>query len=111
MFDHERSLVEKYQGRPFVLLGVNEDDDRRTLQKAQAKYNLNWRSWADEDKSIALQWNAEQLPTLFLLDHKGVVRWQEIGVPDPKELDQQIEQLVREAETEGGKLAALSRRQ
>ena len=26
MYDHERSLVKKYSGRPFVLLGVNTDE-------------------------------------------------------------------------------------
>jgi len=111
MFDHERSLVQKYQGRPFALLGVDEDDDREALQKAQKKYSLNWCSWWDGDKTIATQWNATGLPTLVLIDHKGIVRWRQVGVPDDlKQLDKRIEQLVREAESEGGKQAALSRR-
>jgi|SRR5579875_551771 peroxiredoxin len=110
MFDHERSLVQKYQGRPFALLGVDEDSDRESLQKAQKKYNLNWRSWWDEDSAIAAQWKVEGLPMLFLLDPKGMVRWQGVGVPDFKSLEQRIEQLVKEAESEGNKQAALSRR-
>lgn len=110
MFDHERSLVQKYVGRPFVLLGVDEDDDRSTLQKAQKQFNLNWRSWWDEGNGIALQWKVRGWPTLFLLDHKGRVRWHEEGASDSKELDKRIEQLVKEAESEDGKQAALSRR-
>jgi peroxiredoxin len=110
MFDHERSLVQKYQGRPFALLGVDEDPSRETLHKTQKKYDLNWRSWWDKDQSIAAQWKAEALPTLFLIDHKGVVRWHDVGVPDLKQLDQRIEKLVKEAESEGSKQAALSRR-
>ena len=35
MYGHERSLVQRYQGRPFVLLGVNTDDDAETLKQVQ----------------------------------------------------------------------------
>ncbi len=107
MFAHERSLVQKLQGRPFTLLGVDLDSDRETLQKAQKKHDLNWRSWWDKDNAIAQQWKVQSLPTLFLIDHKGMIRWKQIGVPDEKELDKRIEQLVKEAESEGSKQAAL----
>jgi peroxiredoxin len=110
MFDHERSLVQKYQGRPFALLGVDLDSDRESLQEAQKKHKLNWRSWWDKDSAIAEQWKVHGIPALFLIDHKGVVRWQDIGVPDPKQLENRIEQLVKEAESEGNKQAMLSRR-
>jgi peroxiredoxin len=110
MFDHERSLVQKLQGRPFALLGVDLDSDRETLQKAQKKYKLNWRSWWDEDMAIAQRWNVHGIPALFLLDHRGVVRFEGISLRDPKQLEDRIEQLIKEAESEGKKQAALSRR-
>ncbi|SRR5579875_726183 len=110
MFGHERSLVQKYEGRPFALLGVDLDGDRETLQKAQKDHKLNWRSWWDKDSAIAGQWNVHGIPALFLLDHKGVVRWQGLGVPDPKQLENRIEQLVKEAESDSAKLAALIRK-
>jgi hypothetical protein len=111
MFDHERSLVRKYQDRPFVLLGVDQDPDRETLLKAQSKHNLNWRSWWDEGHSIAARWKVEGLPTLFLIDHKGNLRWHLEGAPSSTRLmDEMIEQLVKEAESEGVKQASLSRR-
>jgi hypothetical protein len=101
MFDHERSLVEKYQGRPFALLGVDLDNDRETLQRAQKKYKLNWRSWWDRDSFIASQWNVHGIPALYLLDHKGVVRWKGIGAQDPKLLENRIELLVKVAVSDG----------
>lgn len=101
MFAHERSLVEKYKGKPFALLGVNLDASREQLRKAQEKEHLNWRSWWDGAAGpIALKWNVEGLPTLFLIDHQGLVRWQAPGVPDLKHLDELIEKLVQEASTE-----------
>jgi hypothetical protein len=104
MFAHERSLVQKYEDKPFVLLGVNTDDSREKLQVAQKKHDLNWRSWWDGmGGPIASQWRVEGLPTLFLIDHKGLIRWENLGAPDLKVMDQLIEQLVQEAEADHNK--------
>jgi len=101
MFAHERSLVDKYKGQPFALLGVNTDGSREQLRKAQEKDHLNWRSWWDSAGGpIALKWKVDGLPSLFLIDHKGMVRWQSVGVPDLKQMDELIEKLVKEASTE-----------
>ncbi len=110
MFAHERSLVQKYQNRPFALLGVNLDDERETLQETQKESRLNWRSWWDDGLAIANQWSVRSMPTLFLIDQKGVIRWHKVGSPDSKELEERIEQLVKEAEGKDGKVAALSRK-
>ncbi len=81
------------------------------LQQAQERYHLNWRSWWDgREGSIAAAWKAPYLPTLFLLDHKGLVRWRHEGVPDSGHLDELIEQLVREAEADTKKQVALNKR-
>jgi peroxiredoxin len=110
MFAHERSLVEKYRNRPFALLGVNEDPKRETFVNSEKEHKLNWRSWWDEKNNIATAWKVDGFPTLFLIDHKGKVRWQHEGVPDFKKMEETMEKLVQEAESEGGKQAALSRR-
>ena len=104
MFAHERSLVQKYEGKPFVLLGVNTDDSLEKLQLAQKTYELNWRSWWDGmGGPIAFEWKVPGLPTLFLIDHKGLIRWETLGVPDLKVMDQLIERLVEEAQADHDK--------
>src|SRR3954468_20924891 len=98
MYGHERSLVQRYQGQPFVLLGVNADPDPDVLRQTQEKKHLPWRSWWDgPDGKIARQWGVTSFPTLFLLDHRGTVRRRFDGGPDPAELDREIEQLLQEA--------------
>ena len=100
MYPHERSLVKKLEGRPFVILGVNSDPKERVKQ-AIKKENLTWRSWWDGGNTsgpIATQWNVEGWPTLYLIDHAGVIRQKWVGSPGDKVLDREIETLVKAAE-------------
>src|SRR6478672_10889742 len=96
MYPHERSLVEKYRGRPFVIIGVNSDARRELVKDVTAKEKLAWRSFWDggsTDGPIARRWNVEGWPTLYLIDHTGrIVR--QVGPKD----DELIEQKVKEAE-------------
>ncbi len=99
MFDHERSLVQRYQDRPFVLLGVNTDAQLQSLQRAEKRAQLTWRSWWDgSDGPIARAWKVSALPTIVLIDHQGRVRYEHGGAPDPADLERRIEALLREAE-------------
>jgi hypothetical protein len=101
MYGHERSLVKKYAGRPFVLLGVNTDADAAALRKIQQDQNITWRSWVDGFRGsgpICKEWGVNGFPKMFLIDHKGIVRWSSEGGPPEDVLDKQIEDLVRKAE-------------
>lgn len=99
MFAHERSLVQKFEGKPFALLGVNADERREKLRNTEQKEHLNWRSWWDGPFGpIAMRWKIEGMPMLYLIDHKGQVRWENLGVPDLQRMDTLIEQLIEEAE-------------
>ncbi len=105
MFPHERSLVKNLAKKPFVLLGVNTDKEGIAAFKANVKKNeINWRSWQDGSTRgpICSQYRIEAFPTLFLIDHKGVIRHKWRGAPQGKTLDEAIAALVKEAEQEGG---------
>src|SRR5262249_47140491 len=98
MYPHERSLVEKFQGRPFVIVGVNSAADRETVKKVVDKEKLTWRSFWDggsTDGPIARQWNISGWPTLYLIDHRGVIVERAGARKKDEEL---IEQKVKEAE-------------
>src|SRR5215468_4638737 len=101
MYPHERSLVKKLESKPFTILGVNSDDTRDTVKKAMAKEQLTWRSWFDGGSTsgpIATRWNVSGWPTLYVLDHKGVIRHKWLGSPGDKAMDEAIVKLVAEAE-------------
>jgi hypothetical protein len=100
MFPHERSLVQRLNGRPFVLLGVDVGDDSETVRQQEKEGLITWRSCADEPGSFARQWEAQTFPTIVLIDHRGVIRQRYAGAPPGDTLDRAIEELVREAEKE-----------
>jgi Thioredoxin-like len=104
MFPHERSLVKRMaeEKKPFALVGVNSDPDKDKLKEQNEKEQITWRSfWCGKDGTngpIPNKWNVKGWPTLYLLDHKGVIRHKFLGNPGDKKLDELIEELVKEAE-------------
>jgi hypothetical protein len=97
MYAHERSLVAKYQNRPFVLLGVNSDADREGARLATLKKKLPWRSWwvGSPHAPIPELYRVTGWPTIYLIDEKGIIRYAQLH---GQTLDDAIEFLVREAE-------------
>ena len=99
MYPHERSLVKKLANKPFALLGINSDPDREKLKEILKEKEITWRSWWDQSTSgpIATQWNVSGWPTIYVLDHKGVIRYKNVR---NSSLDNAIETLLKEAEAE-----------
>ena len=105
MIPHERSLVKRMEGRPFALLGINTDTSKETYFEQAKKMEVTWRSsWQGSTNGpICKQYRVEGYPTLFLLDHKGVIRNVWPGAPADDVLDKTIEELVVQAEKSAGK--------
>ena len=99
MYPHERSLVKRFAGLPFAILGVNSDSDREALKKVLVEKNLTWRSWwngpdgANTKGGIAEQWNVSGWPTTYVLDAKGVIRFKNVR---GDALDDALETLLAE---------------
>ena len=108
MWPHERSLVKQLADKPFAVLGVNiSEPNTSALKKVVEKENLIWRSFSDPPASewrgaIAKQWNLSGTPTVYLIDHKGVIRHKWLGGAREKVIDKAVEELIQEAEA-GGK--------
>jgi peroxiredoxin len=99
MVPHERSLVERLEGKPFVLLGVNGDDDRETLQETVQEKDIPWRSWWDADGKIASQWGVDGLPYIVLIDQSGVIREIIPGRPqDSSYIAHAVDKLLQETQ-------------
>src|SRR5215468_6992199 len=97
------------QDRPFALIGVNVNcHDPRTLKGVMARERLTFRSFTDKADGeglgvIGSAWNLFGTPTVFVLDHKGVIRYRQMGIPDRKAIDGVLKELIREAEAKDKK--------
>jgi hypothetical protein len=105
MYPHERSLVKTHADKPFAILGINSDHDRKELKDVMKKEEITWRSWWDGGSTaglIASKWNVHGWPTVYVLDGKGVIRYKSVGA-DEKKIDAAITKLLKEAEPEAPK--------
>jgi thiol-disulfide isomerase/thioredoxin len=95
----EKALVERFKGRPFVLIGVNGDVSKSSAAKAVAEHQISWRSfWNGKEGPggpIAVAWNVRGWPTVYVLDQEGVIRYKNLL---GKQLDDSLEKLVSAAE-------------
>ena len=101
MYPHERSLVKRLADEPFALIGVNSDGDKEALKKTLVKENITWRSfWNGPDGTrgmISARWNVTGWPTIYILDHKGVIRFKG---PRGEAMDEAVDQLLEELKAE-----------
>ena len=99
MWPHERSLVKRLADAPFAVLGVNVNGyDVANLKLAMEKEQMNWRSFADPGEicrgAICTRWNVTTIPTLYLLDAKGIIRRKWVGEADAHAVDAAIDELL-----------------
>jgi thiol-disulfide isomerase/thioredoxin/uncharacterized cupredoxin-like copper-binding protein len=96
---HEKELVERFKGRPFVLIGVNVDETQHAAAKAVKKNEISWRSFwngnGGSGGSIAADWNVRGIPTFYVLDQLGTIRQKYL---EGERLDEPLEKLVATAE-------------
>jgi thiol-disulfide isomerase/thioredoxin len=94
-----RGLVKAHAGRPFVLVGINGDDPINRPAFLE-KESVPWRSFPNQRpgrKDLSEGWNLKVWPTLYLIDHAGVIRRRWQGMPDEKALLAAVEGLVARA--------------
>ncbi len=100
-----RSLVQKMERRPFALLGINSDKDKAKLSQRIKDEDINWRSWWDggsDHGAIAAGYGIPGWPTIYILDHHGIIRHKFLGPPDDEtfDLEKVIDELTTAAITE-----------
>ena len=103
MYPHEQLLVKNYADRPFALIGVNSDANRDQIKKIIKEKELTWRSFwngGSTDGPISNAWNVTGWPTIYLIDHEGVIREKNLRGTS---LDKAIEELVQKAEAARGR--------
>ena len=80
MYPHGRSLVEELKDKPFSLIGINSDPKSK-LEEIIEDGTVTWECVWDGGSTrgpIATQWAVRGWPTIYILDHKGVIRFKDL---------------------------------
>ena|SRR5271154_5299419 len=99
MVPHERSLVKRLESQPFAMLGIDFDATREKCHQAEVEKKITWRSWFNGPTgSISQQYHITDLPTIYVLDGNGVIRYKHV---EGKEMDEAVETLLKESPGRG----------
>lgn len=69
---HLKKAYEELNGKGFQIVSISIDKKETDWQKAQKEEQLPWPSFLDKG-TTANAWKVRAIPTMFLLDSKGVV--------------------------------------
>lgn len=97
LIPYERTLVERHRDKPFVMLGVDLDENPELGRKVIDSHGISWRCWqaCSCERSTINSWNVSAIPALFVIDAKGVIRVTNAHGPT---LDRAIDALIAETE-------------
>jgi peroxiredoxin len=68
-------LHDKYRAAGFTLLGVSVDDDARHAAEVADRMGLKFPVLLDSDKSVSKAYDLSTMPTTYLIDRDGRVRY------------------------------------
>ncbi|HEY4014988.1 MAG TPA: TlpA disulfide reductase family protein [Polyangiaceae bacterium] len=88
-FPKLEALQAKYADRGFRVVGISEDeaDDKDKIVDFAKTYGAKFLLAWDEDKSIARSYRPETMPSTFLIDRQGIVRYAHVGFHDGEEVE------------------------
>ena len=69
--------MEEFADAPFMIVGVNSDKSMEKIREIVVEKELTWPSFFDGGGTsgpIATQWGVRGWPTVYVLDHEGVIR-------------------------------------
>ena len=103
MYGRHRQLVSEWKDRPFALVGVNSDPDKDLLKRRMATVGINWRSFwngpGGRRGPISAAWHVRGWPTLYVIDHQGIIRHKGHGGPA---VEAALQHCLEVAEQAGG---------
>lgn len=74
-------IYEEFHAQGFEIIGVSLDESAEALSHVLSTYGIRWpvafegKRW---DNSLAALYRVYQIPTLFLLDKKGLIRYRDV---------------------------------
>jgi len=68
-------LAARMDGKPFAVIGVNVGETDRRVRRAAERLRLGFPILLDRDNAVFGRWGIKVLPTTYVLDRQGLVRY------------------------------------
>jgi thiol-disulfide isomerase/thioredoxin len=97
-FPFLNNLDQTYKSKGLAIIGINLDDDVNAANDFLTKYPPQFSVAADASKQCATNFSVEAMPSTYLIDKKGVIRYVHQGfrAGETQKVEQKLEQLLLE---------------
>ena len=72
-------LQQYFLGKPFKVLGINVGEGKPRIEQFIERIPVNFTILRDADSDVMKAWRVRMLPASFLVDKKGMLRYQLVG--------------------------------
>ncbi|MDB4968247.1 MAG: putative thiol:disulfide interchange protein DsbE [Myxococcales bacterium] len=91
-------LAREYAGKGVVIVAVNIDKQRENAERMAKQLGLTMDVLLDPAGSVASSYDLPKMPTSFVVDKKGIVRYVNEGFDGPKDVErfkQELDELTK----------------
>jgi cytochrome c biogenesis protein CcmG/thiol:disulfide interchange protein DsbE len=92
-FPKLQDLYVKYKASGLEMVAISEDDENNGIKDFAETYGAKFPVGWDDGKTIAGKWQIPNMPSTFIVDKTGIVRFVHLGYRDGEE--QEIEKEVK----------------
>jgi cytochrome c biogenesis protein CcmG/thiol:disulfide interchange protein DsbE len=92
-------LSKEYAGKGVVIVAVNIDKQRENAERMVKQLGVSLPVLLDASGSVAGSYDPPKMPSSFVVDKKGIVRFVNEGFDGPKDVDrfkQQLDELAKQ---------------
>jgi thiol-disulfide isomerase/thioredoxin len=80
MIPHEREMVARLKDKPFALVSISVDEEKKTLTDFLAREPMPWTHWwSGADGKVIDTLSVVIYPTIYIVDAQGVIRYKQLG--------------------------------
>jgi peroxiredoxin len=92
------AIYKKQKAAGLMVVSINEDGDPPKAKALVAEARITYPVGLDEDGAASRAFGVETMPSAFVIDRRGVIRYVHLGYPpnESERLDKEIQELLAE---------------
>jgi|GEM_PF-2182510 len=94
-----KKVYNEYKEKDFIIISIDLYEDIEKVKKFVNENDIEWIVVIDKDGIATRNYLIEAIPTLFLIDKNGIVRFVHVGVTDDSSLRDEIVKLYEITQT------------